>query len=214
MILKGVLPNELKHCLENNQKHYDNNLMFNRFDQSYRHKRNTEGLKAVDMSEEVIIAKDHGKVVLVNINGLYDNPLIDGQTYHCIKNVDGYNMIVYNERGEIFAERNRLKTPILVLDFLKHNREINAVQFTLKVADSRGVGARRSWSGRRTVSACWHAHRDVMIDIFELNPNANLKTAMAHYKNKESFYDLYPGTGGKNIGSQFQPAYAEDLCDC
>ncbi len=214
MILKGVLPNELKHCLDECQEDYDNNLQFNRFDQSHRHKKNLEGLKAVDMSKEVIIAKDKGKVVLINLNEKYDNPLIEGQIYYCAKVGEGYDIVVYNERGDIFAERKGLKGPVYVIDFLKHNKEIYAVQFTLRVADSKKAGARRSSSGRRTVSACWHAHRDVMIKVFEMNPGANLYTAWAHYKNKESFYDLYPGTANKNVGSQMQPAYPEELCEC
>jgi hypothetical protein len=216
MILRGLLPNELRSCLEACQSDYDNNLMFNRFDASYGHKKNIKGIGAVDMSGEVIIAKVDEKPMVINIGSrgqLFDNPFIEEQRYHCWRIEDVYDIAIY-ENGHTFATRKGLKSPVYVVDFLKNNREITAIQFTLRVQDSKKAGARRSASGRRTASACWHAHRDVMMEIFKMNPDTNLKTVMAHYKNKESFYDLFPGTADINVGSQMQPAYPEELCNC
>lgn len=228
MILKGLLPNELNYCLKACQEKYDNNLQFNRLDLSYSHRKDVKGIGAVDMSGEVIIAKDKGMPVLVNIGGrgqLYDNPFIEGQRYHCFKVENVYDIAIY-EQNEVFAARKGLKSPVYVVDFLKHNREITAIHFTLRVRDSKKAGHKLGrprfnlqtggieGKQRRLVAACWHVHRDVMIEIFKLNPNANLKTAMAHYKNKESFYDLYPGTADINVGSQIFPVTMPELCNC
>ena len=78
---------------------------------------------------------------------------------------------------------------------------------------SRETGARRSWSGRRTISACWHAHRDIYRAIFEAYPAATITTSLARYT-AGNFEDTYPATGWQNIGSMVQPAYMPELCDC
>jgi hypothetical protein len=83
----------------------------------------------------------------------------------------------------------------------------------LHVLDSRGQGARRSWSGRRMPAACWHAYRDVLGAMFWVNPEATVRTSMAVYRGRDGFNDLYPGTAYKNIGSQMSPAYMPNLCD-
>lgn len=88
------------------------------------------------------------------------------------------------------------------------------VHFTLRVKDSKGPGARRSHSGRRLVSACWHAHRDVMVELFDFAPDALLVTAMARYEGREGFLREYPGTGSVNLGSAFEPMAYRDACDC
>lgn len=82
------------------------------------------------------------------------------------------------------------------------------------VKDSRGAGARRSWSGRHGKWACWHAYRDVLTELFEINPNARIRTALTVYNGEEGFEQSYPATAYKNIGSMVQPAYMPELCDC
>lgn len=103
------------------------------------------------------------------------------------------------------------------LEFVAEPRRINArgtsFQFRLRAINSHANGARHSWSGRRTVSACWHAHRDFFYVMFRFSPNAVIKTMMATYT-AENFDQTYPPTGDVNIGSQMQPAYMPDLCDC
>ncbi len=88
------------------------------------------------------------------------------------------------------------------------------VAFTLRVSSSKAPGARRSGSGRRSVAACWHAHRDVMAVIFDRNPAARVKSAFADYRGKEAFEDLFPNTGDHNVGSMMRPVMIEDCCDC
>lgn len=47
---------------------------------------------------------------------------------------------------------------------------------------------------RRLRSCCWHAHRDWMIALYDINPNVIIQTRMARYKNREHFHETYPGT--------------------
>lgn len=90
----------------------------------------------------------------------------------------------------------------------------NFVHFTLRVNDSSGEGARRSGSGRRTVSACWHAHKRVMLDIFGENPDAILVSALARYEGQGDFLAKYEATGDTNVGSMAAPVAMRYSCDC
>lgn len=90
----------------------------------------------------------------------------------------------------------------------------NGFRGRIRVKSSREAGARRSWSGRRTVSACWHVHRDIMVEVFNLNPSARISTSLADYRGREDFLNKYPGTAHHNIGSMMTPAYMPELCDC
>ena len=90
----------------------------------------------------------------------------------------------------------------------------NFLHFTLRVKDSSGKGAHRSASGRRTVSACWHAHRDVMYHIFETNPEAILVSALARYNGRDDFGIKFPMTGYANIGSYRDPVLRYECCQC
>lgn len=101
---------------------------------------------------------------------------------------------------------------------IRFNREPetkgNFVLFTLTVRSSRDKGAKRSNTGRRIAACCWHAHRDVMIAIFNVNPEALLVTAMARYEGRDGFERNYPATGDANIGSAFAPMCYADACEC
>lgn len=99
---------------------------------------------------------------------------------------------------------------------IKSSRQVsrNVVTFTIRATSSRGPGARCSWSGRRSIAACWHAHRDVMRALFTINPDGKLYTAMATYIGRQGFEDNFEATAGRNIGSRVSPAYMPDLCEC
>jgi hypothetical protein len=90
----------------------------------------------------------------------------------------------------------------------------NAASLRLSVASSRGPGARRSHSGRRMAAACWHAHRDVLRELFEQYPDATVRTALATYKGKGGFEDWFEMTGATNIGSIAEPLRMDEACDC
>lgn len=88
------------------------------------------------------------------------------------------------------------------------------VRFRLRVDSSRGPGARRSSSGRRTVAACWHVHRDVFGIIFGRLPQARITTAMADYKGAQGFRDGFLPTFDANVGNAFQHVRFGALCEC
>ena len=77
---------------------------------------------------------------------------------------------------------------------------------TLRVENSKGLGAKRGFSGRRTISACWHVH-GVFID--SLPDEARI---FSSYFNKW----IKPGDkwNDKNIGSLASPQRYSDACDC
>ena len=90
----------------------------------------------------------------------------------------------------------------------------NFLLFTLTVRSSRDKGAKRSNTGRRVAACCWHAHRDVMIALFDANPEALLVTGLARYEGRSGFEALYPATADVNMGSLAQPMYYADACEC
>jgi hypothetical protein len=67
---------------------------------------------------------------------------------------------------------------------------------------------------RRVAAVCWHVYRDVLIEVFNINPDAKVKTAYAKYYGKQAFYDLFPDTGHRNIGSMMYPVTPVECCDC
>jgi len=107
-------------------------------------------------------------------------------------------------------------------DNLQFNREPekigNWLHFTLRVKNSSKPGAGRSSSmfsrGRKQVSACWHAHRDVMRAIFRARPDALLITQLAHYEGSAGFEHEFPYTGTQNCGPQADPIARQDCCEC
>jgi hypothetical protein len=89
-----------------------------------------------------------------------------------------------------------------------------SINFTLRVKSSHALGARISFSGRHIPSACWHAHRDFMREVFELAPDAVLTSCRAQYEGKAGFEANYPKTGAINIGSMMQPMSFASACEC
>ena len=73
------------------------------------------------------------------------------------------------------------------------------ITFTLRVIDSRGIGAHIAASGRRSTSLCWHGHRDVMWELFHRFPEARLKSRDADYHGVAEFLLTYEETGEEAI---------------
>lgn len=90
----------------------------------------------------------------------------------------------------------------------------NRCSARLRVVSSYGYGARQSARGRHQPVACWHVYRDVLASLFNVRPEATVKTMFAMYKGRAGFEESYPATAYANIGSQWEPAYVEDLCRC
>lgn len=69
----------------------------------------------------------------------------------------------------------------------------------LKVVSARRPGARVGVSysgepGRRINAACWHVHRDFLREIFDINPDAKVVSALATYDGQADFESKFPGT--------------------
>jgi len=87
-------------------------------------------------------------------------------------------------------------------------------RFALRAVSSRGPGARRAASGRRTVAVCYHVFRDFMKHILFFNPNARIKTAMNVYRGADDFLAKYEAVADNNCGSAFNPVCYGDTCEC
>lgn len=74
------------------------------------------------------------------------------------------------------------------------------VRFTLGTRDNKAHGSRRNANGRRMCKASWEAHRDVMEALFDADPHAVLKTALATYRGRKDFHLKFPDTAFKNFG--------------
>lgn len=81
----------------------------------------------------------------------------------------------------------------------------NRVRFTLETRDAWKHGSRTSASGRHMRKASWEAHRDVLKALFELDPEATIRTALATYRGKADFEHQFPATAHKNVGSIMEP---------
>ncbi|MCE7011714.1 hypothetical protein LWC34_54215 [Kibdelosporangium philippinense] len=105
----------------------------------------------------------------------------------------------------------------------RSNRAGPRATFTLRTLDSAGTGAKgsASWSGsgtgpkgrRRTISACWHAHYDVLAELFARFPHARVVTAIATYT-APTFHDRALATASLNVGCQLWPVTAPECCEC
>ena len=73
---------------------------------------------------------------------------------------------------------------------------------------------RISNTGRRVNAVCWHGHRDFLLWLFELCPDATLKTSLATYRGKEDFLKKFESTGWNNCGSMAMPLTYRHACKC
>jgi hypothetical protein len=89
------------------------------------------------------------------------------------------------------------------------NTSGNCIQFTLRVKDSKKSGARRSHSGRRLPSACWHVHGDFFDSLIEIESEARIVTGgkITITKDGGNWQDW-------NAGSAFNPVSMSELCEC
>ena len=115
-------------------------------------------------------------------------------------------MIIYANREDIQLALDLANKPFAGnLEFNNFQRLSDTrYRVTLKVKDSKGPGARRGFTGRRLINACWHAH-GTFFDY--LPPDTKIVTAGL---------TTYPGEPwqDRNIGSLIQPLYFSEACDC
>jgi ABC-type taurine transport system substrate-binding protein len=82
------------------------------------------------------------------------------------------------------------------------------INFTLTVKSSKGPGGRIGFTGRRVAAACWHVHGDFFDALFGINPAAVIVSMGERISiNGGNWQD-------KNIGSQMNPMYYSEACEC
>ena len=108
----------------------------------------------------------------------------------------------------------------------KSSRRTVRTSFTLRVKDghagSKGAKGSRGFESSGTgphglrcssLSACWHVHYDVLETLFDHHPAVIVTTSMARYV-AENFHQEAIKTAGINVGSQVQPYFSTELCEC
>ena len=95
------------------------------------------------------------------------------------------------------------------------SRRGNYISFCLRLDNCKDSFHRRAhYKGNRMNCVCWHGHKEFMLGVFEINPDAIIKTSFASYKGKHDFLMKYEETGERNAGSQIHPVEFQNLCDC
>ena len=73
------------------------------------------------------------------------------------------------------------------------------LHFTIKSEKSGIPGSRTSWSGRKLISASWHAHGYLFDELFALNPDAVV------YSNGRKITEDEGNWQDANIGNYYNP---------
>lgn len=115
--------------------------------------------------------------------------------------------LMFDETGSNFARGGIRK------------RSGSVLAFRLNVVSSSGPGHRMSpgmygRNPRRLRAACWHAYRDFLAELFRIDPECVVRTALATYRGRTGFEEAFPGTYWKNVGSQVEPHYYGQCCEC
>jgi hypothetical protein len=83
-------------------------------------------------------------------------------------------------------------------------------RFRLKVNDPQELGSARAASGKHTGSGCWHAHGDFFEALIKVKPDVTIESkghSVKITRHGGNWQDY-------NVGSQANPLYASDACDC
>ena len=74
----------------------------------------------------------------------------------------------------------------------------------------RKHGYSKNW----TFAVCFHGHKEFMDRIFEINPNAIIRTCKAAYLGMNDFANKFESVGDLNAGSMLNPIRYRDMCNC
>ena len=114
------------------------------------------------------------------------------------------------------------------IEFRKLEQETrNSIRFTLKCKSSKAPGHRVHIRfddpfktcierRRRSPNACWHVHGDFFDALFNINPDAKIKSGSLIHEGINSGY-ITKDEGNwidTNIGSQMFPVYFSESCEC
>lgn len=124
------------------------------------------------------------------------------------RNMNARNVTIEQMERALKAVNRKYKGNVAFETFTPRK---NGVDFTLRTYDSKGPGARRSFSGRRMPKACWHAHGDFFEAVLKIAPEAVIISrggpGARIDRNGGNWQDC-------NIGSQVQPLMFSEACDC
>lgn len=127
-------------------------------------------------------------------------------------------MIIRNVTREQLDEAIRVNPNLM---FNRCDPEGRGFRVTLRVKSSKGDYHRRAANnpftgkrGRRLVAACYHGHYAFMERLFDLAPEAIIRSAMATFKGVEDFEEKAEEVECRNVGAPIYPTYYGDACDC
>jgi len=116
--------------------------------------------------------------------------------------------VSYNDLMNALKEVNKKYDNNIIWNREPEQINNNAFRFTLKVKDSKKPGHRLGFTGRRLINACWHVHGDFFDALLKINQDANITAGTLHInKDGGNWQD-------RNIGSQMQPLYYSEACEC
>jgi hypothetical protein len=128
----------------------------------------------------------------------------------------------YNpERDESWHKNNYVADELRPL-----NKRGDRFSARLKVRSARRPGSRVSqerWSyygpvdvrQKRINSACWHAHRDFLAEVFDVNPEAKVISALATYDGRDDFERKFPNTyEGQGMSGPAPISNIGAACNC
>jgi hypothetical protein len=79
------------------------------------------------------------------------------------------------------------------------------------------VSWNRGWNSEPrgiATMACWHAHGRFYRELFKINPNGQIRTALASYNGERGFNDKFPRTKYAQKGSKMAPEAMSERCCC
>lgn len=102
----------------------------------------------------------------------------------------------------------------LRIEYSSINAKNTRFKFRLFVKSSREAGARRSWSGRRLINACWHVHGDFFDTVLAIAPEAVIRASTQARPIYSEDGQVFNNWIDVQVGSMMQPSYMSDNCDC
>jgi hypothetical protein len=90
------------------------------------------------------------------------------------------------------------------------------IRVSLRPGDSsserwRKVNERFDGSRRRVFAISWDGHYVFFSALLALDPDAEIKSVVAHWKGREDFHDRAPETGDRNWGAPINPVAARHM---
>lgn len=110
---------------------------------------------------------------------------------------------------DILKEVNKeFDNNIVLRNFLSHGKK--DIILSLRVKNSKKQGSRINAEGRGIASACYHVYLSFLRKLYEIDPKAKVRTALATFNDYSDFIYKYKAVGEKIV---FKQPY-KNLCRC